>query len=344
MRRLIFITQQIDPRHPALAATVAKLHALARRLDEVVVLADGAVPEALPGNCRVHRFASATKLGRGLRFEAALAQELPRKPAAVLAHMCPIYAVLAAPLARPLGIPVVLWYTHWHASSTLRVATRAASAIASVDTRSFPLRSPKVRAIGHGIDLEEFPCRRHDAGADLRVLALGRYSPAKGLDTVLRGVRRALDAGLGVRLSAYGPVLAELEQRHLAELERLARELQLGGHAELNGPVARAQVPELFAANDLLVNNMRAGAPDKVVYEAAASCVPVVASNPVFDSLLPERLRFERDDPAQLADRLVAFARSSPQEREQIGNRLREAVAREHSVDTWAERILELAR
>ena len=72
MRRLVFVTQQVDPAHPALAATVPKLAALARRLDELVVLADGAVPGVLPENCRVHMFGSRGKLGRGLRFEAAL--------------------------------------------------------------------------------------------------------------------------------------------------------------------------------------------------------------------------------------------------------------------------------
>jgi glycosyltransferase involved in cell wall biosynthesis len=344
MRRLVFITQQVDPGHPALAATVAKLRALAERVDEVVVLADGAVPDALPPNARVHRFAAAAKVGRGLRFEGALARELPRRPVAVVAHMCPIYAVLAAPLARPLGVPVILWYTHWHASRTLRAAARASTAIASVDTRSFPLDSSKVHPIGHGIDLDEFPCRVRDSRDGLRVLALGRYSPAKGLDTVLRGLRRAVDRGLDVRLTAHGPALSDLERDHRAELQRLVTELRLGDRARLNGPVERAQVPELFAANDLLVNNMRAGAPDKVVYEAAASCVPVLASNPVFDSLLPDELRFRREEPADLAARLVAFAQQNPGERERIGRHLREIVAREHSVQTWADRILELAR
>jgi glycosyltransferase involved in cell wall biosynthesis len=344
MRRLVFITQQVDPSHPALAATVAKVRALAARVDEVIVLADGAVPTALPANARVHRFAARRKLGRGLRFETALARELPRRPLAVIAHMCPIYAVLAAPLARPLGVPVVLWYTHWHASPTLRASTHAATAIASVDERSFPLASPKVHAIGHGIDLDEFPCRARASNDGLRLLVLGRYSPAKGLDTVLRALRRALDRGLDVRLSAHGPALSDLERNHRADLDRLAAELRLRGHAELNGPVERAQVPELFATNDLLVNNMRAGAPDKGVYEAAASCLPVLASNPVFDSLLPDELRFPRDDPAELCARIAAFVQRDARDRELLGRQLRETVAREHSVDTWAEQILEFAR
>ena len=50
------------------------------------------------------------------------------------------------------------------------------------------------------------------------------------------------------------------------------------------------------------MNNMREGALDKVVYEAAATCMPVLASNTGFDDLLPPELRFARDDAADLAD------------------------------------------
>jgi glycosyltransferase involved in cell wall biosynthesis len=343
--RLVFVTQQVDPHHPALAATVPKLRALARRVDELVVLADGAVPGVLPENCRVRRFAAWTKVARGVRFEAALAAELLGRADAIVAHMCPIYAVLAAPLARPAGVPVVLWYTHWHASPTLRAAARAATAIASVDRRSFPLESPKLRAIGHGIDLDEFPCRGNvDAAEELRVLVLGRYSPAKGLDVVLRALRLVLDRGGRTRCTAHGPTLSPLEETHRGQLATLARELRLDGRVELGGPVARSELPALFAANDVLVNNMRAGAPDKVVYEAAASCLPVLASNPVFDTLLPEELRFARDEPAQLADRLLALGALDAGERTRRGEALRRVVAREHSVDSWAERLLELAR
>ena len=135
MRRLIFITQQVDPGHPALAATVPKIRALAALVDEVVVLADRVLPGTLPDNCRSLSFASRTKAGRGLRFEAALTKELARRSrVAIVAHMCPIYAVLAAPLARPLGVPLLLWFTHWKRTRTLEAAEKASTAVVSAST------------------------------------------------------------------------------------------------------------------------------------------------------------------------------------------------------------------
>jgi hypothetical protein len=53
VRRLIFVTQRVDPDHPVLAAAVPKIRALAARLDEVVVLARSAGPGVLPDHCRV---------------------------------------------------------------------------------------------------------------------------------------------------------------------------------------------------------------------------------------------------------------------------------------------------
>jgi glycosyltransferase involved in cell wall biosynthesis len=348
--RIVFVTQQIDPGHAALAATVPKIRALAARCDEVVVLADRVVPGALPANCRSRTFASSYRAGRGLRFESALAAELARqpRPAAVVAHMCPIYAVLAAPLARPLGSRVLLWFTHWKATRTLEWAERASSSVLTVDRRSFPLASAKVRPIGHGIDLAEFPCGAAGAAASVgfRAVALGRYSRAKGLDTILRGVRRALDGGLDLRLEVHGPALNADERAHRAELEQLVQELELEKRVRLGHAVLRAEVQEVFSRAHVLVNNMRAGAPDKIVYEAAAACLPVVASNPVFDELLDglgASLRFARESPAELAERLSALAALPAAERERVGRTLRERVAERHSVERWADRVLEAA-
>jgi glycosyltransferase involved in cell wall biosynthesis len=339
--RIVFITQQVDPAHPALAATVPKIAALAALVDEVVVLADGAVEDALPENCRVRTFRSARKMERGVRFETALAGEVRGlRGGAVMAHMCPIYAVLAAPVVRPFGVPLVLWFTHWRSSRLLKAAERVSTAVTSVDRRSFPLQSRKVSAIGHGIDLAEFPCATADAGPDLRLLALGRTSTAKGLDVVVRAVA---EAGGSVRLDTHGPSLSDEERAHRADLERLVRELGLEERVLIGDAVPRSEVPGLFASHDGFVNNMRAGAPDKVVYEAAASCVPVLASNPVFDSLLDPEQRFPRDDPTALAARMRELASLDSARRAEIGRALRERVEARHSVETWARGMLAAA-
>ena len=166
---------------------------------------------------------------------------------------------------------------------------------------------------------------------------LGRYSPAKGIPTILRAVEDARAQGLDVDVELHGTVSNELELGHYRELEQLG--------FPLGDAVSRSELPRLFARSDALVNNMEAGAPDKVVYEAAASCVPVLASNPVFDELFESYdLRFEREDPASLVERLRWLAGLGAAERTELGRTLRGRVVSRHSVDTWADGIIEAAR
>ena len=147
MKRLVFLTQSVDPEHPVLAATIPKIRALAERVDEVVVLAQAGVGDGLPANVEVRTFGAPSRAQRIWRFERELARALPAD--AVVAHMIPAYVLLAAPLVRPRRTPLLLWYTHWKASSTLRAAVRhryalvgAVVLLTAVDARDRHRRPP----------------------------------------------------------------------------------------------------------------------------------------------------------------------------------------------------------
>ena len=201
------------------------------------------------------------------------------------------------------------------------------AAVLTVDPRSFPLASPKVVPIGHGIDLARFPCTQRERAERLRVLALGRTSPAKGYETILRAAQLA-----DVDLELRGPSYTGEERTERARLEALG--------ARVEEPVAYADVPPLLFRKDVLVNNMREGALDKVVYEAAATCMPVLASNSGFSELLPSELRFERHDHEGLAEKLRQLKDA---DRDALGRTLRAVVEERHSVEHWADEVARVA-
>lgn len=327
MRRLIFITQVVDPDDPNLGAVTAKIRALAERLDEVVVLADRAVGGALPANCRVRTFGSSSRVNRGRLLLTHLARELSPRPLAVVAHSVPLFAILAAPLVRGRRVPLLLWFTHWKTSRTLELAERLSTAVLSVDERSFPHPSSKVAAIGHGIDTERFACATRVQGGPCRIVSLGRTSPAKGFEVIAVAARSA-----GLELDVYGPAKTEEERGERDRLRALG--------VRVHDPVPYSEVPTVLARYDVLVNNMREGSLDKIVYEAASTCMPVLASNSGFDDVLSDELRFTRDDPDELAAKLRRLA---GMDRTEIGLTLRTRVVAGHSAGRWADRVIEVA-
>jgi glycosyltransferase involved in cell wall biosynthesis len=332
LTKLVFVTQAVDPADPVLAATLPQIRALAALVDEVVVIADRAVADALPANCRVQTFGASSQAARGAKYVAALAPELASRPLAVVAHMAPIYAVLAAPLARPLRIPLLLWFTQQAGGRTLEVAERVVDVILTVDERSLPLRSTKVRAIGHGIDVAALPCVPERRPPLRRLLGLGRYAPVKGWETVLRALPELPDA----TLTLHGPMLTDTDRAHRPHLEALARELGVDSRVTFGDAVSYAEVPHLLGLVDALVNATTGSTADKVVFEAAAACLPVFAASPVFEGLLPEELRFHGDYPGSLAEKIRGYAGGA-------GPALRARVEAEHSVEHWAQSVLEAA-
>jgi glycosyltransferase involved in cell wall biosynthesis len=330
--KLVFITQHVDPDHPVLAAAVPKITALAQRVDEVVVFCLGAKPGVLPDNCRVRTFGAPTRLLRGVRFALALGAELARgRPKALFAHMSPIYAVLAAPVVRPLGVRVLLWYTQVRTNPLLERAVRLADAVFTTDERSFPFSSPKVHAIGHGIDVSRFTCAAAPGRQRLRLLALGRYSQVKCYPELIAAVAK-LDAELVI----HGSTETAAERAHLPEVERLAA--TVGDRIVVGRAVAPADVPSLLADADALVSGTRGGA-DKVVLEAGAACVPAFSPAPAFAELLPPPLHWDHD----LAAALEQFVALTPAERHALGRELATRVRERHSLDRWADQIVEAA-
>ncbi|MDQ7857905.1 MAG: glycosyltransferase family 4 protein [Armatimonadota bacterium] len=344
--RLAFVTQLVDPDDPILGFTVTWIRALAKRSQHLVAIANEVrrVPSDLGAEVvSLGKEQGAGRVRRGLRYLASLEATHRRyRPHALLAHMCPQYLVLAAPLLQLHRTPGVLWFAHPRDSALLRRAERAAAAVLTSLPGAFPFPSPKLLKVGQGIDVSRFTCVPPAPGGEvLRLLALGRLSPAKGLDTIIKGVSKARDAGVPVVLRIVGPATTPAEEAYARTVVRLAA--GSGGAVSVEPAVLPVAIPDLFAEVDLLVNGMRAGSGDKVVFEAMAAGRPVVYSNPCFDPLtegLSLRLRYREDDAADLAERLRELWEAGPDLRAEVGGALAERVNEAHGLDGWADRVI----
>jgi glycosyltransferase involved in cell wall biosynthesis len=350
LRRLVFVTQTIDADHPNLSQTIDIVRTLSSLCDELVVVTDRVRRHDLPPNVTFRAFGAKSRPARSLRYLAALGAELREgRPDALLAHMSPTFLILAALVMRPARVPLALWYTHWRAGPSLRLADMLSDLVLTVDRASYPLPSGKVRAIGHAIDLHAFEPRREEPeGPPLRLLALGKTDPWKGLPLLLDAVERLHARGIEARVEIRGPQLTDVQARHRFELEaRVTASAVLRPRVTISDAVPRDRVPELIRAAHAVVCpggvTLRGEALDKVIFEAAACASPVVASHSSLQrafARLPVRLVFRSGDAADLAEVLAELAEAPTSDRMAAGRLLRRWVEEEHSVDGWAGRVL----
>jgi glycosyltransferase involved in cell wall biosynthesis len=177
----------------------------------------------------------------------------------------------------------------------------------------------------------------------MRLLGLGRTSPAKHYDDMIHATHLAREQGAQVSLRIAGPSLTPEEKRHRDALHELVDELGLATAVRIDAPVERLSVPAAIASADVVVNAAESGNADKIVFEAMACRRPVLVSSPLFDGLVggrASRLRFPPLDRVALADRIMALERMPSPTLAAVGSSLREAVVRDHSLEHWADQVV----
>jgi glycosyltransferase involved in cell wall biosynthesis len=348
---LIFVTQCVDPADPILGFVPGLIDGLAALVDRVDVVANEApgLPLDLASNVEVMSLGKergVSRLSRGVAFEGAIARLTRKDTIGLLAHMCPIYLNLAWPIARSRGVPSLLWFAHPSETPSLWLAERLADGVITSLPGAYPRPGPKVRAIGQAIDPDAYPLAAPPPEREgLSMLALGRTSPAKGFETIVRAVDVARRRGLSASLRIVGPSSNEQEREHREQLAALIDRSGLEDAVSLEPGVPPEQVPALIRDVDLLVNAMVQGSADKVVFEAAAMGRPSMASNTAFAPLfagLPMHLWFPQGDAESLADRLLAFVETSVEVKREAGEELRRRVLAEHSLNHWSRSVVDL--
>lgn len=146
--------------------------------------------------------------------------------------------------------------------------------------REIGVPAERVSLIENAIDAAEYRRRGPVAAAKARlgvppgrfvIGAVGRLSPEKGFDNLIRAVARLVSDHWDVELWIAG----EGDQRE--QLQALASELNLGERVRLLGQ--RSDLIELYQAFDVFVlSSLREGLPN-VVLEALAIEVPIVATS-----------------------------------------------------------------
>jgi glycosyltransferase involved in cell wall biosynthesis len=346
--RVLAITPKVDPDDDLLGFVHTWMSRLAARVERLYVLQLWDAPSRLPANCTVFSMGKdggASKSQQLARFAQVVGGLcLRQRVDAVLTHMGPIFAVCAAPFARATGRPLVLWYAHGAVSPTLRLAHALVDRVGTSSPAGFRIPSRKVRYTGQGIETDRF-LPPGDEQADWPIVSVGRLSPVKDYETLLRALALLGARGLQPGLRLVGGTHLPSEQRYLAGLRDLTGQLGLAEQVRFDAGVPHHAVAPIYQQSSLFASASRTGSLDKAVLEALACGRLAVTCNEAYGDFFDAeqaQYTFAAGDPVALAARFEALLRLTPDERRARGLRLRERVVAEHGVDHLADELVRL--
>lgn len=212
--------------------------------------------------------------------------------------------------------------------------------------RAVSPKAARTVTVPNGVDFGSVGQRtaaRADSTKALSVVYAGAHGVPNALDTLI-------DAWARIEMDSQAPpmtltLVGDGKQKNALQEMALVRGLR---HVVFRDPIPKSEIPTLLEDADILVITWRDStlyrhgiSPNKLYdYMAAARPVIIAVDTPV-NPVLESRggLAVPPEDPASLADALIALAQADASDRAEMGRRGRAYVLEHHDLRTIADRI-----
>jgi len=345
--KVLMVTPRVDELHPILGFIPTWINNLAKRVKILHVLTLGYNEKTyLLDNVIVHSLdRRKNKLGKIIYFNNTMLK-LRKKVDVVFCHMYPDLAALSALYGRLLGIPVVWFRAHGSINLTARIAYFLVSRVVTSSEQGFKIKGNKVIIIGQGIDTNKFKPADRPERENKVILAVGRISPIKNYETLIKAANILINEKKMKNLSfvIVGGVPVASQRGYFERLKKMVKEFKLEGYIEFIGPMSYGDIVSYYQNCDIFVNPSHASSLEKTVLEAMACEKPVITSNiayylDVFDEELRKKCYFEKNDYKALADRIEYFLNN---DETSLKKKLREIVVQHHSVEHLMDSLVNI--
>ena len=311
---------------------------MARRVDHLVIIASRVGVHDLPSNVSVFSLGKEQgrgRIGRIWKFWELFSRHYAACDA-VLFHQIPEFVIAASPFLFSLKRKTGLWYAHGSMPRILRFAERMIDFVFTSSLDGFRLPSKKVIVTGQAINTELFvPVAAPRSDGTIRLITVGRISPVKNYDTILRGCAIGSRTWkFPWRLAIVGGPLTDEDLSYEIRINRFVAERGLVPYVEFLGPKPYEEIPALLQSHDLFVNLSGTGSLDKAVFEAMCSGLSVLTSNEAYRNILPRRYFLSDATPEAFARRVAMLA-----DEKRPNERLRGIVVKHHSLRETVGRI-----
>jgi glycosyltransferase involved in cell wall biosynthesis len=349
--QLLLFNLAIDADDPILGFTTGWIRVLAQQVEFVHVITMRAGRLEVPANVRVHSVGKEKGHGeprRVIEFYKILAQILREERVDVcFSHMMPLFSIMACPILKLKGIPIITWYAHPKVTRILKIAHRLSDRMVASVATAYPYKHDKLTAIGQGIDIDLFSA---DAGIlaeePSMILCVGRLSPVKDHPTLLRAAWLLRhNCGRPFRVVIIGGPATARDKSYVFSLHQQVKQLGLEKTVCFEPALSMDRLPLWYRRSTVTVNMTPTGSGDKVVWEAMACGRLCVVANEGFIQTLgayANQCLFRYGDPEQLAERLRWALSLSNHERARIGHFFREQVVANHCLERLAEKLMQI--
>ncbi len=348
--KLLIITQKYDINDANLGAFNIWWDKISQRTDKVYILALEKRSEARLPNMVVLSMGKEKGFGKFRRLFCFYKNLLGilRETDIVFIHMIPLYLILAWLPAKIFGNKIVMWYAGVTMNNWVRAAVWLSDKSLTSQEGALRTKSKKRLVIGHGIDIDKFAPAAHLPKEDkipqeITVLSVGRITPSKGHDLVIKAIAELIKNGHDLKLKIVGGVIQSYHRDYLNKLKKMIKELNIEDRVEFTGEVNYGQMPGYYNQANILVDAVPPGGFDKVILEAMASGVIPLTSNEYLKAVFPEdfkeKLFFHEGDLKELELKLKFIIENRLWGNEMLVLRLRNIVAENYSLNSFIDKL-----
>ena len=280
-RHLLILTYEMDESSQLFSHQVAVVTQLAKLFEEVTVLTGKIGEHKVDINVKV--FSSHWQNGRRIRsiirfLSIFLTIVLRKRPTAIFSHMTSVQSAFAAPITSLLRIKHYLWYAHSNNNIYLKVSHLFLNGIFTATEGSCPIKSTKVKIIGHSIDPLEFSRKEKVNYPIKKFLHIGRFDPIKNIELIVQTISDVKKSHSDLTFDNFGSSskveYAEYENKVVKNCST-SRDLK---YMTFNSSVNRSKIPTIIKSYDAFIHACDAGL-DKSILEATLIGLPVVTIN-----------------------------------------------------------------
>ncbi|OQB19203.1 MAG: GDP-mannose-dependent alpha-(1-6)-phosphatidylinositol monomannoside mannosyltransferase [Parcubacteria group bacterium ADurb.Bin192] len=199
-----------------------------------------------------------------------------KKYDAVFVHMSPEVVLAGWPIWFVLRKPIYLWYAHGAIPLALKLAEPLVKLIFASSETGLRLPTPKARFVGQGIDTALFKPDSEVKKENI-IITVSRITPAKKYEDSLEFLAKYKEKYPEDQwvYEIIGPSLGH--EDYVQSLNQKAEQLGLAERFRILPAMEYERLPDVYQRAKLFLSTSQTGSIDKVVLEALACGVPVIA-------------------------------------------------------------------